>query len=338
MHKEKKVAFLLFLLPLWLSAGPIDETIKAFESRPDYVRPFSTIVGSMTNSGWYQSASISKHFNFGVSLPISVIYLVNKDREYSGSYTDPNCATCREQEAAGASVNCRGCIECQQFTAPTIFGSIHRPNVVQYRILENGSVHDAVPVDPPFSDGIEELNQIAGLPFATLQASFSLYHTELTLRYMGMPEIAGISLHLPGVGLRYDFQHFLPVVPVSLSLAANFTILTAAWTPDEEDIEGTLKLNGLSNFLGIVAGYQPKQFLEIFLETGWEHSFLTPSGELTVKGDLVRPTKTITGRNGFRAALNIAFPIKYNPVIGGIAGSQFGYFINIFSFRSKKEE
>ena len=61
-------------------------------------------------------------------------------------------------------------------------------------------------IEAEYSSGIEELNAIAGLPFATLQASFAWYYTELTLRYIGIPTIAGISVQLPGIGLRHDLR------------------------------------------------------------------------------------------------------------------------------------
>ncbi|MBN1576153.1 MAG: hypothetical protein JW913_06370 [Chitinispirillaceae bacterium] len=315
----------------------MEDMLRAFEKRPEYVRPFATILGSLTNAGWYQSASVEKDFNFGIALPISVIYLNNRDREYSGAHIDEGCRKCREHGA-----DCNGCVECQEFTAPTIFGTIHTPQVTSSLTDLNYNVESDDTLSVRFSDGIEEFSQIAGLPFVTLQASFSAYYTALTLRYLGVPGIPGASFNLPGIGLQHDFQYLLSSLPVSLSLAANFTFLIVSMSPGEwkevESTTGTLKLNGLSNFLGILAGYKPVKFLEIFLETGWEHSFLKPSGTLTINDETITPTIKLTGRNGFRAALNIAFPIKYHPVIGGIGGAQFGYLVNLIGFKSQKKE
>ncbi|MBN1306740.1 MAG: hypothetical protein JXA18_02395 [Chitinispirillaceae bacterium] len=338
MQKGKKASILLFFLILPLSAGPVENMFKAFEERPEYVRPFATILGSMTNAGWYQSASVGKDFSFGVALPISLMYLNNRDREYSGTYIDEGCRKCREREA-----ECNGCVECQKFTAPTVFGTIRTPEITRSIIdLNFNVVTDTLPVDPPFSDGIEELTQIAGLPFLSLQTTFSIHYTAVTLRYMGIPAIPGTSLNFPGIGLQHDFQYLLPSLPVSLSVAANFTFLIISLAPEEWTDDGTmsgnLSLNGLSNFLGILAGYKPVRFLEVFLETGWEHSFLKPSGTLIVNNETIKPSLTLKGRNGFRTALNIAFPIKYNPVIGGIGGAQFGYLVNLIGFKSRKKE
>lgn len=327
------ITFFTFCSVVTLSAGPLEETVKAFERRPEYVRPFATIVGTMTNAGWYQSASVAKEFGFGISLPISVVYLSKADRQYSGTWTDDGCVACRSHSGA----QCGACQATQNFTAPTIFGSIRAPQISRSVIDLNYNVVGQMPADPPFSDGVEELNALSALPYATLQATFFAWYTALTLRYMGIPEISGFGLQLPGVAIQHDFRHLFEQLPFSLSLAANFTFISASWTPGE-DIVGKLKLNGMSNFLGILAGYSPKRFIEIFLEAGWDHSFLKPSGELIVDEEPVNPSATITGRNGFRAALNIAFPIGYHPVIGGIAGSQFGNSVTLFGYRSRPKE
>jgi hypothetical protein len=319
------------------AAGALEETVKAFERRPDYVRPFATIAGTMTNSGWYQSAAIGKEFSFGIALPLTLIYLSRADRQYSGEYVDTNCTKCRIQEAGGASVNCRECVEHQSFTAPTIFGSIDAPEVQRSIIDLRYNVISTLPVDALFSDGVPELSRLSALPFITLQASFSAYYTALTLRYIGIPEIEGTGFQFPGFGIQHDFQHLLSRVPLSLSLAANFTFLNVGWTPGG-DVEGKLTLGGLSHFVGVLAGYRPAGFFEIFLETGWEGSFLQPSGTLIVDNDIVSPSERLVGRNAFRAALNIVFPLQYTPVLGGGAGAQFANLINIVSYKSKKNE
>jgi hypothetical protein len=335
----KKVSFLLIVFNICALAGSTEETIKAFERRPDYVLPLVTSIGSMTSSGWFVSGELPKNFSYSIALPISLIYLNNSDRQYSGTYIDTGCQECMKQKAAGANVDCRNCVECQQFTAPTIFGTIHTPDtseVYKSRRDLNNNVIGKLSITPPFSDGADALNSTVLLPFATLQASFSYYYSEIILRYIGIPSIAGISVQFPGIGLRHDFQHFIPSCPVSLSLAATFTFVSATWEPGG-NVQGSLHLSGVSDFFGILAGYKATKYLDVFLEAGWEHAFVTPSGELHIidENDWVRPNKTITGRNGFQMALNVSFPIKYNPVIGGIGGAQFGNLINILSYKSQ---
>ncbi|MFP4013982.1 MAG: DUF6588 family protein [Chitinispirillaceae bacterium] len=315
-------------------AGPIGETVKAFERRPQYVLPFATLLGEMTNSGWYQSASVDRLFGYNFSLPISLVYIGGKDRAYSGTYVDPACIQCREQASSNASIESYGCKDRQDYTAPTIFGTIRTPVVYKYVIGLDYSVIDSLQ-DPTFSDGIEQLSNLSLLPFVTLQAGLSYYYTELKLRYLGMPSIGGISVHLPGFGIQHDFQYLLPDnLPVSLSLAANFTFLNVKWEPGD-DVTGTLSLSGLTNFLGVIGGYKLRDNIEVFLETGWQHSYMKPSGTLDVDGDIVEPTETITGRNAFKAALNVGFALGYHPVLGGTAGADFANTINILSYKSK---
>ncbi len=325
---------IIIMIASFTFAGPVGETVKAFERRPDYVRPFASLLGTMTNSGWYQSASVDQQFGFNVSLPISLVYISGKDREYSGSYIDPSCTACQEQAASNPAIDCQDCIECQDYTAPTIFGTIRTPVVKKYSMGLDYSIL-ASQTDPTFSDGIEELANLSLLPFITLQAGFSYYYTEVKLRYLGMPSIAGISVNLPGFGIQHDFRYLLPDdLPVSLSLAANFTFMNVQWEPGE-DITGTLSLSGMTNFLGVLAGYRILDNVEAFLETGWEHSYLKPSGRLDVEGDIVEPSETITGRNAFRAALNFAFALGYHPVLGGGAGVEFANNLNLLSFKSR---
>ncbi|NLG17911.1 MAG: hypothetical protein GX556_11325 [Fibrobacter sp.] len=338
-----KKAFLMAVLAGSLTvdsfAGVGSEIVDAFQKRPEYVQPFATSLGTLTNSGWYQSASVDKSFGFSISLPISVVYLGKKDRQYSGTHIDEGCRECKEQQTQNPSIDCQDCVDCQEFVAPTIFGTIPTPDTynsyydLQYNIV--GQLPDSI----PFSDG--QLSNLPVLPYLTLQAGFSFYYTELKLRYIGMPTIAGIGFHMPGFALQHDLQSILPKLPVSLSLAANFTFYSASWEPGD-DVKGKLALGGLSNFLGLVAGYRLKNIVEFFIEAGWDHSVLNATGEVEISSDAVSEMITldtkIKGRNAFRSSLNIAFPIGYHPVISGGMGSQFSNTLNIFSFKSKAKK
>lgn len=340
MSKPQKIFITLIFFNMQSWGGSLGETIKGFG--PDYLRPVATIVGSMTNSGWYLSSNLNKNFNFSVSIPISLVYLNEQDREYSGTYTDEKCAECQKQKAVDPTIKCQNCIECRQYAAPTIFGTIHTPELYRSIIDLHYNVIDQIKDTILFNDGIKELSALSVLPFLTLQATFSYYYSEIQLRYIGIPAISGVSFNFPGIGLQHDFHHFFPSWPISLSLAAHMTFLTASWKPGE-DVEGTLQLNGLSSFIGILAGYKITKYLEVFLETGWDNSYLAPSGKLDIINDngqreIVEMHQTISGRNGFKAALNFSFPIQYNPVIGGIAGAQWGNVINVLSYKSKNDK
>lgn len=313
MRLPVKATLLSLMFAFALHAGRGATTMHAINEQPGYMRPFATSLGTMTNSGWFQSASIDKEFGFGAALPISLIYISKRDREYTDSYTDDNGRT--------------------EVTVPTIFGSMEQP------IISRASGSLVFVDNTTFRPGLEEFQDISVLPYITLQASFSLYYTELKLRYMGMPPINKNGFQFPGIGLQHDFHHFFPSFPVAVSLAGNMTFLNTSITPGDK-LEGTLKTGGIASFLGIVAGYRPIENLEIFLETGWDHSHVSAKGTIISTEDdgweSIPIDNTITGRNAFRMALNVAVPIKYHPVAGVIAGAQWGNLINILSFKSKR--
>ncbi|MBN1761177.1 MAG: hypothetical protein JW863_22805 [Chitinispirillaceae bacterium] len=302
MRFPLKVLFLSGVTIFTLHAGRGSTTMHAINEQPGYMRPLATSIGTMTNSGWFQSASIDKEFGFGVALPISLIYIGSKDRTYTDSYTDFT-----------GTVN---------VAVPTIFGSEEKP-------LIPGTT---------FRAGLEEFRELSVIPYITVQTSFSFYYTELKLRYMGMPTIKKNGFHFPGIGIQHDFHYLFPSLPVAIALAGNMTFLNTSLTPGDK-LDGTLKTGGIAGFLGIVAGYRPIDNLEIFLETGWDHSHVSVKGDIVSTEDngweLIPVNNRIAGRNAFRAALNIAVPIKYHPVAGVIAGAQWGNLINLISYKSR---
>jgi hypothetical protein len=166
-----------------------------------------------------------------------------------------------------------------------------------------------------------------------------MYYTELKLRYIGLP-LSNSSFNFPGIGLQHDFHHFFPSFPIAVSLTGNLTFLNASFTPGDR-LTGTLKTSGLSSFLGIAAGYCPSDKIEFFLESGWDHCHIAASGTIiSTENDLpetIPVNNTITGRNAFRIALNVAVPLMYRPVAGVVAGAQWGNLINLFSFHSKSK-
>ncbi|HEX2956698.1 MAG TPA: DUF6588 family protein [Chitinispirillaceae bacterium] len=309
-----KTVLIPFILTSTLYAGRGSSTMHSINEQPGYMRPFATSVGTLTNSGWLQSASIERDFGFSFSLPISLAYIGKKDRQYSESYTN---------HETGTSVN---------VTVPTVFGSMNKP-IVYHGTSQN------IPDSTTFRPGLEEFQTLSVLPYITLQASFSFYYTELKLRYIGLPLSNNSSFYFPGIGLQHDLHHFFPSSPVAVSLAGNITFLNASFTPGDR-LEGTLTTGGISSFLGVAAGYRPSDKIELFLETGWDHCHVSAKGSIISSEDDTRETipvdNKITGRNAFRIALNVAVPLKYNPVAGVIAGAQWGNMINLISFRSKQ--
>jgi hypothetical protein len=320
------------------SAGVLGPLVKSFEDHTEYVLPFATLTGSMTNTGWYQSAAIDKDFSFFIGLPISLVYITEKDRAFSGTYCNKGCRDCNNLPGT----DCRNCIESTDYTAPTAFGTIVARQL-HYSILDVYGNIAYTAVNDTFlasDEGIEGLANLSLMPFASFQVNFSLYHTELKIRYMPVPlGFVGVVAHLPGVGIQHDLASFLPELPVSLSAAMHFTFPVGRWDPSfaDEDIHGELTLMGVTNFLGVIVGYKMKK-VEFFLETGWEHSRLKAGGEMTVASEnsgleIVRPNSIIRGRNVFRASLNIAFSVGLYPVIGQSASANFPTNASILGYK-----
>lgn len=321
MRLTVKTIILSLMLIFSVQAGRGATTMHAINEQPGYMRPLATTIGTMTNSGWFQSVFIGKEFGYGVALPISLVYIGSRDRQYTESYSD------------------QGFVGSRQVTVPTIFGVTSCPVIERSIIDPQSNVIGTFADSTLFRAGIEEFQGISVVPYITLQAAFSLYYTEVKLRYMGMPSISHNGFQYPGIGLQHDLHHLFPLFPVAISLAGNMTFLNTAITPGDK-LTGTLKIGGISSFVGMAAGYRPSEKLEVFLETGWDHSHVAIKGTITSTEDggfeVIPVDNTITGRNAFRIALNVAIPLKYYPVAGVIAGAQWGNLLNIFSYRSKQ--
>jgi hypothetical protein len=325
------------------NGGQFDGTVKAFEEQAQYVKPIATLLGSMSNASWYQSAAVPKEFGFYVGLPISLIYINSRDRQYTDVYVDTNCIECKEfrAEYPEHGIDCAECVSRVEYTAPTLFGTSDPPILRLMTLDHNKNVIDYEQIH--FSGGLEGPSSLSLLPFATIHADLSWYHTAVKLRYVGVPEISGISFHMPGFGLQHDFSSFLPEsFPVSLGVAGNLTLVFASWAPGE-NIDGELELDGMAGFAGIVAGRRFGRF-EIFLESGWEGAKLEAGGNLDINYDdgtseKIRPGLTLTGRNIFRAALNVAVDLGgYRPVVGQIFGADMGSTLNIIGYRYTGEK
>jgi hypothetical protein len=321
-------------------AGNVDAIVKAFEDNEDYVKPFATIFGSMTNSGWYQSSAVPAGFGFYLGLPINMTSLADEDRSFSWTVTDDGCRLYHTNNPTGTQT----CSEVTTYNTPTIFGRSKGP-VTQLSDYNPNSKTIVATRYIPLSDGKQELSSFNWLPFLEPQLSFSYKYTELKLRYIGLP-LDAYSFSMPGLGIQHDLASFLPALPlpVSFSAAANFTWLSATWKPGG-NISGSMDLTGLSQFYGVLAGYTYKNWLEVFLETGWEMANMKSGGSLVIHDnsatnpqpdETVKPNLSLDGRNGFRVNLNIAFHLGYDAVLGQNVGAQFGNQVGILAYRYKK--
>lgn len=317
------------------AADNVDSFIKSFQDNKSYIQPFATLFGSATNSGWYQSSAVPAGFGFYIGFPVNFTQISDKDRTFKGTFVDEGCQAYHAHTANGP----QKCDETTAYTAPTLFGRIPGPVMRKSHVnVTNDVIIDST--DFPYSDGKQDFSSLNWLPFVEPQISLAFKYTELKFRYIGVP-LSAFSLSMPGVGVQHDLASFLPPLPLSLSVAGNITWLSASWTPGGH-ISGSLDLTGESHFFGILAGYTYARWLEVFLETGWEGATIKTGGSLVIhdKADstnnqIVKPNLNLTGRNGFRAALNLAIHFGYDAVLGQNVGAEFGNQVNILAYRYK---
>lgn len=316
------------------NAGKFDDVIEAFEDNGDYVQPMATLFGSMTNSGWYQSAGVARKFGFYLGLPTTLVGISDDDRSYKATFTDDGCQLYHQDSPGGTA-----CQDQVGYTAPTILGrEKSKPN--KRSVYDPNSKTFGTPMEIPVSDGLADIADFNWLPFVMPQLSFGLFHTELKLRYLILP-LGDFSFNTLGLGLQHDLGSFLPPLPVSISLAGNFTTMGAEFSPGG-DIKGTLELDGVSHFIGLLVGYNLLGFSEVFVEAGWEGASIHSGGNLTitdpdgvVADEIVKPDLTVDGRNGFRMALNLAVHFGYQAVVGQNVGANMGQQVSLGGFRLK---
>lgn len=311
------------------------DAIKAFEDNADYVAPMATLFGSLTNSGWYQSAGVGGLFGFYLGLPISLAGISDDDRSYQGTWTDQGCVLFHE-DGDNPAASGPDCPERVSFTAPTLFGRMAAPDNLETLYDPNTNTISGA-LEHPNHDGIPRLADFNWLPFVMPQLGMNFLHTELKLRYFILP-LGDFSFQAFGIGLQHDLDSFLPPLPVSVSVAGNFTRMSAEIKPGD-GVDGTLELSGISHFVGLLVGYDLLGMLEVFVEAGWEGATLETGGSLTITdvtpNEEVRPALKVEGRNGFRAALNLSFHFGYQAVVGQNVGANLGNHFNLLGYRLK---
>lgn len=326
-------AFAALLASRPAQATSLDDVVKEFEKSEGYVAPLATLFGSMTNSGWYQSAGVPRGFGFYLGLPINLTQISDEDREYEGSIPDNGCILYHQDQPSGTTP----CPEKARYTGPTLFGKTNGPDVKTHNYNPNSNTFSAE-TNNLTSDGDPTLASFNWLPFGMPQVSVSYFHTELKARYLALP-LDIFSVSLPGFGLQHDFAWAMPNSPVHASLAANWTFLSAEWTPGK-NIDGTLTLDGTSAFYGALVGWTWKNWLEVFGEIGYETATIETGGTLTINDkdtgpQVVKPNMTLEGRNGFRLSLNVAFHLGYDAVFGQNVGANLGNQVGILAYRFK---
>jgi hypothetical protein len=330
-----------FLLWFPATAGALQPTIKAFEQQPGYVKPIATIFGTLTNNGWYRSSSVDKGFGFYIGLPIVVSYIGQKDRIYTGTFTDTNCVTCAQYN----KVELCPCEQCGEYTTSTIFGP------------EKGAVLRTVNLDKfglpagyseyKLAGGYPDLAKINWVPMVWPQIGVSYWNTEGQFRFIGA-KTDQFGFSMSGFSLEHDIHSLFPSLQFNLSPVFNATFMNFSYSPSKTDVQGELTFGGTTILGGILAGKKWGR-VEFFALLGWEHSSLSTGGsidfyEIGSNGartgniqETVTPNITITGRNSAVLQLSVSFDLGgYVPYISQHIGTQIGNTFSLIGYQYKK--
>lgn len=326
------------LLGLFLCSPNMGWSQSAYSSFDEagYTQPLVTLLGSLMNSSWYQSSRIGKDFGFQVSLPITLAYLSSEDYFYTTKQPRSNCSFAR---ANNSNVLC-DLPDFASYEVPTIFGPSAGDVIFTYYHLQtNGEPGSATIRETTAGDGLNELSLMKLAPFFIPQVGFSMGYTELKLRYIYLPlGVINTSAHFSGVGLQHDLSSYLKEIPFSLSIASSLSFWSLELTPS--GYTGALEMSGLATTTGLVVGKQWGLW-EVFTEIGWETSGMHLGGRIVDEEDpldIDEPNLDVSGRNGFRLALNVAVHMGYHPVVGQSFGSQLGQQFNVLIFKKEGEK
>lgn len=302
----------------------IYHSLIAFDERPDlqdgnrpgYVKPIITNLGAILNSNWAASASIPESFVFEAGMPFALVPITDDDRKYGGG-------------------------------APTIFGG----KDYEWGTTRNGLGADysctSLNGDCMVVNGNENLNGLPLFTYPYLQLAGSYYHARLVLRGMWLPSIAELkSFSLLGIGAQYSFGHlFQYMLPkaaqgLDVSLLLGYNSSSIGYTP--EDYEGELDLDVSTFTFDLVIGYKIIETVEVMLTLGYQSADMESSGHLIShavesSGATIEPTLSVSGNNGFRFGLEVAFSVggSFHPVVGYDYVGKSSFTTNILYFKQQ---
>jgi hypothetical protein len=311
-----------------LSADVLGNTLKAFEDKPGYVQPIATILGTVNNSGWHQSAGVGKEMGWSFSIPINLAYIHENDWHYTRKHNE-----CGVPSECGSDIT--------ELELPTIFGPNTNQTLRTYYPGLSGGVTETF---EDVEDGDVNVRKWSTIPMVHFQGSFMYNYTEFKLRLLPVP--AGpFNFFILGFGIQHDIRSFMEgalggPMPLDVSFTTNLSWWNLSYaTPDP--YEGDLELNGLNTFTGFVLGKRAGAF-EFFTEIGWETANLNAAGNITNtdpddgESTLIQPDISVDGRNGFKISANVAVHLgTYSASLGQHYASQYGSTINVLSYRKE---
>lgn len=348
INKNFTVIFFAFLAIGHAFAGKLDDALKSFEDNPGYSSPIATYMGTLQNTGWVHSAKVSKGFSIGYGLDFQIAFLAQGDVTYDWN-RQTNCQTIKDQYADQSSYTLVGeCDNTETRNVPTIFGGSSNTLMTQYQVTGIDANTGRIEADPSInvSDGlfanssVEFLNQLLFLPLAYINMGYEHTQAKFRFLYLPLPEIDGhkVSMGFYGLGIQHDVNRFLKDfdLPVDFSVLGTWSFWNLGYKP--KDWEGELTLNGLAHQYSVVVGKTWGLF-ELTSEIGYELSSFDAGGSLTKTDsegqvETISPNSTITGRNGFKVAINATLNFGSYKLFGAQSiGAQRGNTINFINYQ-----
>ncbi|MCK4339126.1 MAG: hypothetical protein KAW87_03960 [Candidatus Cloacimonetes bacterium] len=182
---------IVFISSSVLFGNTLEERLSKFagDNGKNYMKPFITAFGTNLNTGWFQTAKVTKPFRFGFTLSTALAFVPEEDMKFMASNPDTNLYIGNEVESA------------------TIFGNDggyfdSKVTGIDALMLPKGIDLNIVPfVFPQVFVGLPGGFEIIGRYFPPVELS---------------KDIGEISFW--GLGLKYQVSKLIPLCPVAISL------------------------------------------------------------------------------------------------------------------------
>ncbi|MEN8193218.1 MAG: DUF6588 family protein [Bacteroidota bacterium] len=230
-----------------------------------YITPFATWTGTYFNSGGYYTASVAKTFGFKLSIIGMMIFIPEDQRTFN---VNPYEGYSGDE------------------TSATVFGEkgaavLGPENFIIY---------------PP---GFNVTSIPAGIP----QVAFSFIGAEAMVRYFPKMNISDVDVSLLGWGLKYNFSHLIPGLPLDIAAQLLFNNFEAIH-PDTELKTSNFAFNvHASKEFGLLMVYGGLQYESTNLD--YNYTFEDPDvPELNERLDI-----SVAGENNIRLTLGAALQV-----------------------------
>ena len=273
-----KKGFIFFITISLLSIVVIGDTIEdrlskfVGENGKNYFKPFVTAFGTNLNTGWFQTAKVTKPFHFGFNVSSMVAFVPDDDMKFFATNPDTLLYEGEEVETA------------------TIFG-------------DNGGYFE------PKVTGIDTLILPKGIdlnkvPFVIPQVFFGLPGGfEITGRFLPPIELSKDigEISFWGLGLKYQISKLIPLCPVAISLQGTYQqfkledVITANSMFFNAQVSRGLIVLPITLYGGV--GYESTE-----LTAEYEYTYQTLNNSVTESVEL-----NIEGDNEFRVTAGLKF-------------------------------